>query len=410
MTVKALESDFVVTAGTPYLVTGAGSSVSTSSDGTTRALEEPLHRGDTYTVRAYVPEPSPQRLRAAPEGYSTYGGLASYTRIALPRRGETALTRAADDPLPPRDRPDVAVPLRGNGTPDEAAFAAAELRRSPYGRAYDLAKRLTAGAPTTYDAVADVRSYLRSNYTYSERPPTHPYPLESFLFGDRIGYCQQFSGAMALLLRMSGIPARVVGGFAPGAPNSARDEYDVRDLDAHSWVEVYFTGIGWVTFDPTPAGPPAQRTGPAAPPPDRAGAANSADRPTAPDASRAGGAGSGSAADEGSGGLSAWLIAAGLLGAGGLAAGAAALRARRARRDLDAAGLAEAGLEELERALPRLGLELPAGTTLLGLEQRLRARRGPRRAAPTWVRCDGAGSPPAGAGRASPAATRCAAA
>ena len=66
---------------------------------------------------------------------------------------------------------------------------------------------------------------------------------------------------MALMLRMSGIPARVVSGFSPGSFNRDTGEYRVRDLDAHSWVEVYFPDIGWVTFDPTPAAAPADRAG-----------------------------------------------------------------------------------------------------------------------------------------------------
>ena len=377
VTVKALETDFVVTAGTPFLITGAGSTLSTSSDGTTQSLDEPLRRGDTYSVRAYVPEPNPAQLRAAPEGYYSYGGFAAYTRIALPAPGVTALTEKPGDTVPVSRRNDVSVPLRGSAAPADVAAAAARIERSPYRRAYELSQRLTAGTPTAYDAVARVRSYLRSTYTYSERPPSHAYPLESFLFGDRIGYCQQFSGAMALLLRMAGIPARVVGGFAPGARNAAGDEFDVRDLDAHSWVEVFFTGIGWVTFDPTPAGPPAERAGPAAPPPDRAGAANSADRSVAPESSQSGGGTSGARGSGGSGGSGLWLIVAVVLGGGGLAAGGAALRARRARRRLDAAGLAGAGLEELERALPRLGLELAPGTTLLTLERRVGRVAGP---------------------------------
>jgi hypothetical protein len=70
-------------------------------------------------------------------------------------------------------------------------------------------------------------------------------------------------------------------------------------------------------------------------------------------------------------------VVAGLFGAAGVAAGATALRARRLRRRLDAAGLAAAGLEELRRALPRLGLELPPETTLLALERRLGRIAGP---------------------------------
>src|SRR5437764_9916323 len=59
------------------------------------------------------------------------------------------------------------------------------------------------------------------------------------------------------MLRMLGIPSRVVAGFAPGTLDKSTHEYVVRDLDAHSWIEVWFEGIGWVTFDPTPGLAPA---------------------------------------------------------------------------------------------------------------------------------------------------------
>jgi hypothetical protein len=134
--------------------------------------------------------------------------------------------------------------------------AVKRILQSPYARTYRLARQLGAGSPTTYDAVVRVQSYLRSHYSYDERPPARQYPLPAFLFQDRIGYCQQFSGAMALLLRMNGIPARVAAGFAPGERQS-HGTYEIRDTDAHSWVEVWFSGIGWVPFDPTPASAPA---------------------------------------------------------------------------------------------------------------------------------------------------------
>ena len=66
---------------------------------------------------------------------------------------------------------------------------------------------------------------------------------------------------MALLLRMAGIPARVATGFTSGALDRKAKEYVVRDLDAHSWVEVWFPGYGWVTFDPTPAAAPPRSPG-----------------------------------------------------------------------------------------------------------------------------------------------------
>src|SRR5213078_2674742 len=131
------------------------------------------------------------------------------------------------------------------------------ILQSPYARTYHLARSLAAGETTTYGVVQSVQHYFEHGFTYNEHPPARRYPLASFLFRDRTGYCQQFSGAMALLLRMNGIPARVAAGFAPGTPDANTKEYRVRDLDAHSWVEVWFGGIGWVPFDPTPSLSPA---------------------------------------------------------------------------------------------------------------------------------------------------------
>ena len=97
---------------------------------------------------------------------------------------------------------------------------------------------------------------MRRSATYTEQPAPAENPLDRFLFDAPRGYCQHFSGAMALLLRMGGVPARVAVGFTPGSRTPRRGEYVVRDLDAHSWVEAYFPRWGWVTFDPTPAAAP----------------------------------------------------------------------------------------------------------------------------------------------------------
>src|SRR4051795_309204 len=100
-------------------------------------------------------------------------------------------------------------------------------------------------------------NYLKGDdFSYTESPPVAAENLDGFLFDAKSGYCQQYSGAMALLLRMGGIPARVSSGFTSGSYDRKANEYVVRDLDAHSWVEVWYSGIGWVTFDPTPAAAP----------------------------------------------------------------------------------------------------------------------------------------------------------
>jgi transglutaminase-like putative cysteine protease len=377
VTVRSLRTDFVIGAGTPYRIDGVGEAVSGSADGTVRRLDQPLRRGDSYTQRSYAPTPTPSEMRRAPAAYEP--SFAQYTTILLPGPSDDARRLSASDTdvgqqQDTRDR--VTMPLVGDPSP--TTFEAHVLEASPYGPTFHLARRLTDGAPSVYAAVRRVQDHLRRGFTYSERPPTRRYPLESFLFTDKIGYCQQFSGAMALLLRMSGIPARVVAGFSPGSLNRDTGEYRVRDLDAHSWVEVYFAGIGWVTFDPTPAAAPAQRAGQgprsALEGRDSAGAAVSkpGDSPSS-DRSQDPGARAGGAAGRGDGGPPALLV---LFGDVALAGGAWALR-QRWNRPRTAPQAAQAGLSELQRALPRLGWTLPAGTTLLQLERRLRRAAGP---------------------------------
>ena len=239
---------------------------------------------------------------------------------------------------------------------------------------YDLAQRLTSDQPTAYAAVKNVERYLQNRFTYAERVPTRPLPLMGFLYDDKRGYCQQFSGAMALMLRMAGIPARVAAGFSPGSYNKDTQEYRVRDLDAHSWVEVWFTGIGWVPFDPTPARSPAQSQSSALA--TSAAAADAGEVRQGVAASERGtdtGAGLGS--DDGNGWPMPVLL---LLLAAPLAVGAFLVGHRvRRLRSLGPDELAEVQLSELRRALVRLDWDLPASTTLLGLERRLGRFAGP---------------------------------
>ena len=222
-----------------------------------------------------------------------------------------------------------------------------------------------------------VERYLERNMRYDERPPERQFPLESFLFRDKIGYCQHFSGAMALMLRMSGIPARVVSGFSPGVRDAEnRDEYRIRDLDAHSWVEVYFAGIGWVTFDPDAPGRagsvPGRRLRPLA------GAERDADSRRLGGQRRAA-ARSPRRRDGRAGGRRRGRVgtedAAHRPGRPGarVAAAFVAWPARCARSGASARReAAEARVRELERALPRLGLPLGPGATLTTVERTLR--------------------------------------
>jgi hypothetical protein len=91
------------------------------------------------------------------------------------------------------------------------------------------------------------------SYVYDQNPPTNGWPpLVDFVTRTHRGYCQHFAGAMALMLRYLGIPARVGAGFTSGSYDQKKGRWKVTDHDAHTWVEVWFRGYGWLPFDPTP--------------------------------------------------------------------------------------------------------------------------------------------------------------
>jgi hypothetical protein len=92
-------------------------------------------------------------------------------------------------------------------------------------------------------------------YTLNLNWDPGPQPLATFLFKSKAGHCEYFASSMAILLRAAGIPTRLINGFLMGEYNPVGDDYIVRQSDAHSWVEVYIPGRGWMEFDPTPTDP-----------------------------------------------------------------------------------------------------------------------------------------------------------
>jgi hypothetical protein len=126
-----------------------------------------------------------------------------------------------------------------------------------YRRLYETALQVVGRPRNPYAAVIALEAWFRfrsgGNFTYDESPPRSQLPpLVAFVAEHRRGYCQHFAGAMALMLRYLGIPARVGAGFTTGRYNPDREEYTVSDTNAHTWVEVWFSGYGWLPFDPTP--------------------------------------------------------------------------------------------------------------------------------------------------------------
>jgi transglutaminase-like putative cysteine protease len=131
-------------------------------------------------------------------------------------------------------------------------------------RVHALAARLTAGQPTLHDRVTAVNRYLRSAYRYDLSIPPQRRPgdaVDYFLFEERRGYCEQFASAMVVLLRSARIPARLVTGYSPGTLNPVTGLLEVRNSDAHAWVEVFFPGIGWVDHEPAPGFPSTDELG-----------------------------------------------------------------------------------------------------------------------------------------------------
>ena len=122
-------------------------------------------------------------------------------------------------------------------------------------RVKELAIDLTKDADNPYDKAEAIRQHLVS-LPYSlevVRPPQEMDWVEHFLFVHQKGYCQNYASAMITMLRSLGIPARLVVGFAPGVWDKGRGEWEVQAQHYHAWPEVYFTGHGWVEFEPTPS-------------------------------------------------------------------------------------------------------------------------------------------------------------
>ena len=184
----------------------------------------------------------------------TYIFRDSTDTLLNPFHNYTAVRYAGISRLPPRN----AVKLRSASTDYPSGISAIYLQLPELDpRIPELTSQITKNAPTPFDKAVAIENYLRTRFTYTLKLTGKPgdHPLAHFLFETRAGHCEYFASAMAIMLRTLGIPTREVNGFLPGEYNDLGGDYIVRASDAHSWVEVYFPGNGWQTFDPTPAAP-----------------------------------------------------------------------------------------------------------------------------------------------------------
>ena len=196
------------------------------ANGTVTTLSDPA-RNATYGVQVYDPSPTVTQLTAAGNDFpASVMSSVEVGSVTVPIWG-TAHPRATPPPLSP--------------------FFMQAVNQA-WHRSHASAAR------NEYEAVFAIEHYFRAKpFKYTLTPKLNgPIPaLAQFMLKTHRGYCQMFSGAMALVLRMHGIPARVAVGFTSGRLQGS-DTYIVNDRDAHAWVEVYFPGYGWMPFEPTP--------------------------------------------------------------------------------------------------------------------------------------------------------------
>ena len=357
VTIEGMRTTDVIAAGQARQPASVPGGVEQGDEPGTWVGQDTLGPGTTYEVSTYSPRPSGTELAHAGRRYPV-AALNNYLTLAFPQVD-----------IPANVSPQVTFPpFHATAPPSmlEPSFARNATKyvtTSPYAAAYALARRLARRAATPFAFVTSIERYLAHGYTYNENPPVRRYPLLSFLFSKKTGYCQQFSGAMALLLRMGGVPARVAAGFTSGT-EGAGHRWVVTDIDAHAWVEVWFPTYGWVRFDPTPLVAPA-RGGQTAVPFDKPFPNGSSPATAAPRRDFSSNPSSSHAAHgKSGGGLNLLLIIPGLVL---LAAIAGLVRALVA-----SAASPEDLLGELERALARTGRPLGNGVTLVALEHRFR--------------------------------------
>jgi transglutaminase-like putative cysteine protease/MFS family permease len=231
VTVAALKDDHVIGASIP-VSNDLGKAAAYEGQGVSRVIGG-LQQGQHYSVSSYAPRPTPEELVRVPP---------SYPRALTKPGRELDLVRGVTAP-----------PF---GTPGREALLSKPLtgRLVPYAKLYERARQVAGETSSPYAAVVALETWFRTTggFTYSQQPGATPGlpPLVGFVIDTKTGYCQHFAGAMALMLRLLGIPARVAAGFVPGRYHD--DFWEVTDHDAHTWVEVWFRGYGWLPFDPTP--------------------------------------------------------------------------------------------------------------------------------------------------------------
>ena len=355
--VEAVSTDYLFVGGSPRSVRIDSSTPLYFTAERALAADSPLGPGFTYAVEAWVPTVTQADLESSDRSYP-FDYTGKYTALPFP---------SLDD--------------LGDVSPQDTwtATVAGLPGLEEWSGLYALDQEIVGEASTPYEITLAVRDYLSTYYVYSLEPPETDSrsPYAAFLFETKTGYCQHFAGAMATLLRFNGIPARVAVGFAAG-DRGKDDMFVVTRTDAHAWVEVYFSGFGWLPFDPTPGRTVPGRSDPS-PSPTASGAVppnspNPSPSPRSASPSPSMSARDRSATDRSgsqtgkAAGKNDWLLPGGALGAVvvGLVAWPTArvLRRRRALRRGDRETRLRTAVEQLYLELGDWDIAIPESQTL----------------------------------------------
>ena len=238
VTVVGLADTHLIAAAQPVRWRTAGQGPVRYSPGGIVLAPQGLKRDQTYTVWSYSPQVKPRELAGLEADY--------------PAEAQRYLEVV----------PDIRFPEFGVENRNEIVQALFDERANDallaqYEGVYRQALQVAGEAASPYLVAASLEAWLRSEggFRYEEKPVQAigaEAPLVDFLLRSREGYCQHFAGAMAVMLRLLGVPSRVAVGFTSGEYDERLAEYTVTDHNAHAWVEVYFPGKGWLPFDPTP--------------------------------------------------------------------------------------------------------------------------------------------------------------
>jgi protein-glutamine gamma-glutamyltransferase len=237
-TIEALRDTHLLASAQPVRWRPGTEAPVADDDGDVVIVPDGLRRNERYTVWSYVPQAKPSELAEFDGEYPA----AAERYLEVVYEGVPAWNASGRD---------TQMSVFFNAThADDSKILALET-------VYQAATGVTAEARSPYEAAVLLETWFREagGFTYDEQPPLpiggEP-PLVDFINNTKRGYCQHYAGAMSLMLRLLGIPARVAVGFTSGRYDEDDEEWVVSDSNAHAWVEVYFPRFGWVPFDPTP--------------------------------------------------------------------------------------------------------------------------------------------------------------